>query len=174
MADTPQNALFPADGLQMVRDSDYLPMVASLIESARQSIDLAQFIVDLNPDTDSWYRIRRLCDALARKAAEGVAVRVILAEFRTIEAGNINLNRAAFEYLKRLGVETKVFAPESGVKSIHVKMLLVDGQEAIAGSHNWSMGAIARNSERSVHILSQPSVRGLGRSFEYYWWRADQ
>jgi phosphatidylserine/phosphatidylglycerophosphate/cardiolipin synthase-like enzyme len=151
-----------------------LPVVASMIQSARRSIDIVQFILDLNPETDAWKQVRRLCDALARKSSEGVVVRVILAEFRTIQAGNINLNRAAFEYLTRAGVATKVFSPETGVKSIHAKMLLADRQEALVGSHNWSMGAIARNLERSVHVVSPAFVRGLARSFDYYWWRADQ
>ena len=140
-----------------------------LIESAKKSIELEFFIYDI--DTSS----RLITQALARKAAEGVRVRLLVdfampvfklapAYVKTLEAAGIEVR-----YYNTAGVQ-RIFAMQHRT---HRKLLAVDRERAIVGGRNigddyFDLSA-HYNFLDSDLLIEGPIANAIVDSFELYW-----
>lgn len=111
---------------------DFLKALLEDLESANSFIFLEYFILE---DGEMWKQVE---DILARKAAEGVEVRVMYdgtCEFS-------RLPRAFPSYLRSLGIQCRVFAPIRPFVSTHYnfrdhrKIAVIDGHTAYTGGLN--------------------------------------
>ena len=168
MTEIDKYPISPVEASTIIRDEEFLYFVTGLILNARKSINLVQFIFDIRSQWDEDGIIRNLCNNLIRKQNAGVEVNVLLSEFNLIAAGEIDINNPAVNYLKLHGVNAATFKPNSGKTSLHSKFIVVDDQHAVVGSHNWNLGAMGRNQERSIYIKSQDFCASLNQSFNYY------
>ncbi|QCB44837.1 phosphatidylserine/phosphatidylglycerophosphate/cardiolipin synthase family protein [Hydrogenophaga sp. PAMC20947] len=140
-----------------------------LIESAKQSIELEFFIYEI--DTAS----RLITQALARRAGEGVKVR-ILVDFalpvfklapeyvKTLEAAGV-----AVRYYNTAGIQ-RFFAAQHRT---HRKLLAVDRAQAIIGGRNMADEyfdlSTTYNFLDSDLLIEGPIVGSIVDSFELYW-----
>jgi len=139
------------------------------MERATKSIDLEFFIFEL--DTTS----RLVSQLLARKAGEGVRVRILV----DFAAPVFKLGPGYAAALKAAGVEVKYYNTASFLRFFavqhrtHRKMLAVDGRTAVIGGRNIAddyFGVSARyNFLDSDVLVTGPVVSAILESFELYW-----
>ena len=153
--------------LDVGRDS--LQARLQLIESARESIELEFFIYNI--DTAS----RLVTQALARKAAQGVKVRILvdfaLPVFQLGPQAAQGLAEAGIEvrYYNTAGVE-RFFATHHRT---HRKLLVVDRKQAILGGRNIANEYFdlspSYNFLDSDILVDGPIVAAIADSFDLYW-----
>jgi phosphatidylserine/phosphatidylglycerophosphate/cardiolipin synthase-like enzyme len=125
------------------------------------------FILAVDSGSRAGQRVRDVLDVLLRAARRGVAVRLIVNDFRN-DPGQPTLNLVAAHHLAHGGAGVRLYADE-GHPSIHSKYLLVDDDVAVIGSGNWSAGGLGANLEAAVRVDSAPLVRVLRRRFDNDW-----
>ncbi len=125
----------------------------ALIGSARERLNLQQ--LSLSDEA-----VREL---LARRAAQGVQVRVILADPAWIEG-----NAEAMAWLSARGVSVRILRALEN----HAKLILVDGVRAYVGSHNLSWTSIERNREVGLVLTRPEAIEPLQDAFDTDWMRS--
>ncbi|MEX1167143.1 MAG: phosphatidylserine/phosphatidylglycerophosphate/cardiolipin synthase family protein [Hydrogenophaga sp.] len=140
-----------------------------LIESAKKSIELEFFIYEI--DTSS----RLITQALARKAAQGVKVRILVdfampvfklapAYVKTLEATGVEVR-----YYNTAGIQ-RIFAMQHRT---HRKLLAVDRERAIIGGRNIGDDYFDLSSHYnfldSDLLIVGPIASAIVDSFELYW-----
>ena len=140
-----------------------------LIESAKKSIELEFFIYEI--DTAS----RLITQALARKAADGVTVRILVdfampvfklapAYVKTLEAAGVQVR-----YYNTAGIQ-RIFAAQHRT---HRKLLAVDRERAIVGGRNIGDDYFDLSSHYnfldSDLLIEGPIAAAITDSFELYW-----
>lgn len=140
-----------------------------MIESAKKSIELEFFIYEI--DTAS----RLITQALARKAQEGVKVRILVdfampvfklapAYVKTLEAAGVEVR-----YYNTAGIQ-RIFAAQHRT---HRKLLAVDRERAIVGGRN--IGDDYFDLSRQYNFLDSdlllegPIAAAITNSFDLYW-----
>jgi len=126
--------------------------IICLIDQATDSLD-AQLYLLTSEDA---------IDALVRAHRRGVDVRVILE--RDVPGGE---NEDAYVELASAGVMVR-YASSSFYRT-HSKLIIIDGQEALVGSHNLSEAALSGNREVSVLIRDREALSHLISLFEDDW-----
>ena len=99
-----------------------------------------------------------LQEELISAKRRGVKVTVILETSGKDEWG---------EYVTQINEEVRDLLRKSGVQvylddektTTHAKLLVIDEEITVLGSHNWTFAAFMRNNESSVRITSRPVAR---------------
>ena len=143
--------LLPAYNAEIITSPNAEPEFISLINGARESILIENYIITSD----------EVIDALANASARGVDVRIILE--KRVSGGT---NMEAHDALSAAGIQVQ-WAPFS-FKLVHSKLLIIDGQIAVVGSHNLSNSALTGNREISV-LLQGSIVSELVKLFERDW-----
>ena len=98
--------------------------------------------------------------ALSEAADRGVTVKVLLDD-------EIDENSGAVQSLIGRGVDAKIdLFPDI---TIHSKMLIADGDDALVGSTNWSTSSITRNHECNLRLRNGAPVAWLESWFDNVW-----
>lgn len=143
-----------------LRDGDYYERARTLFDGAQRRI----WIVVYGINTDSSSKVKALVDRLAKAAARGVEVKVILeqADYST----SINaLNQRAAKVLQAAGVTVRFDALAT---ITHAKVTLVD-DEAIVATNNWGEGGFGRYHEAGVQTRVPAVVTELASYFNTIW-----
>ena len=144
--------------------ASFFPKAVDQINRATQSISICMF-------TARYYRgqsrnpVNDLFDALRRAAQRGVSVRLLLNQnFR--DNSSAQGNQFIVRYFK-----SRNFQAAMGGKStrLHSKLLLVDDDTTVIGSHNYSTRAFRTNFETSVIIKSEDINSFFLAEFERLW-----
>ncbi len=139
-----------------------------LLEGASKYISLALYKLGYYPQyprSPSNDLIAGLLDAAAR----GVRVRVLLEggeDYADLEFAREARRTAT--YLRLNGVQVR-FDPMG--ETLHAKLLVVDGEDIMVSSANWSYYSLARNVEAGVVILGTPELGELSQRFFLHLWR---
>ena len=112
--------------------------VIPLIDEAKNSIEIVVFDWRWYPQKPG-SPVQLFNQALVRAVRRGVKVRAIAN------------NNEIISTLKNVGVEAKKLLTP---KLVHVKLMVIDGQKVILGSHNYTESAFQMNYELSV-LLDQ-------------------
>lgn len=145
-------------------------VIPELIGRAEYSLDLLLYRLAYYPQYwDSPSNL--LVDALIEAAARGVHVRVLLEggeEF--MDEAMIRGNRETAAFLLLHGVEVRL---DPLGQTTHAKCLIVDEEDILVSSANWSYYSLEHNVEAGVAILATPELASLLRQFfEGLWARA--
>lgn len=140
---------------ELLSDDEYYRRVLEGIENAEESIYVMMFLMLYDPD-DSFDWANDLIRALVEAKERGVEVHVVLED-------GVDNNRAAYEYLKKNGVDVCFDSPST---TLHAKVVIIDGKLVFIGSHNWSESALHWNHEVSIMLVSQEIAAELVRYFE--------
>ena len=143
---------------------DYPARVLPLVESAKKSISILMY-------EWKWYQhepaggVEKLSLAICSAAKRGVKVRVFLdMEAQHHPITKINSRTASF--LTKSGAEVK-FGCVGTVT--HAKLVLIDDDVLVLGSHNFSKGAFTRNYESSIIVTGREAIADYRRFFESLW-----
>lgn len=116
------------------------PEILRAINSSKKSVTLVNYIAEFT-EHHSEDPVSELANALAAAKARGCAVSVILEGFRLSD------NYPFYRFLKDRGADVWL---DTSQTLIHYKVVVVDDEYLIAGSHNWSHAAFLRNEEFSI------------------------
>lgn len=153
-----------ASRIQVLVDRGYYGHVVRLLESAHDRIDVCMFYIAL-PIPE--HPTHKLLEALARKAASGTTVRVLVdQDGKDDPYKSRRINARAVAYLSSHGVEVK---GDSTERLLHSKFVVVDDETVVIGSHNWTAGSFFHYADVSV-VISGSQASGLWRTrFDRLW-----
>jgi phosphatidylserine/phosphatidylglycerophosphate/cardiolipin synthase-like enzyme len=138
--------------IELLNDEKYYYYVLNLISSAKKEINIIMFSI---------YKCKKTEDILhelinARK--RGVMVRVIL-------DGEVESNRLIKHLLSSERIPVKLTERQR----THNKLIIVDDEIVVLGSHNWTDKALFENRESSVAIIDKKIVNKEKDYFESVW-----
>jgi phosphatidylserine/phosphatidylglycerophosphate/cardiolipin synthase-like enzyme len=146
---------------RFIGSRDYLDAVQKAMKSAKRSIKVMMFFSNYSAHPRNAANI--LLGELAAAKKRGVEVEIIL---ETSHEEIVNRgNRGSADWLLEEGIEA-MFYPTFPV--MHVKLVLIDDEISIVGSHNWTNAAIYNNSESSALVRCPRTAR----TFREYFARA--
>jgi phosphatidylserine/phosphatidylglycerophosphate/cardiolipin synthase-like enzyme len=141
----------------LVQGSAYLDLALRLVGAAKMEIAVVMFHMTYRPGQD--HPSNALVESLVAARQRGVRVRVTLDLDRPGDVfGSRLVNEAAFEYLRAAGVEVAWDRPE---RLTHTKLLIVDGRDVLAGSHNWTAGSLYAYDDKSLVVRSEALAEAL-------------
>lgn len=123
--------------------------VIPLIKGAKKSIDIIVYDWGWYPD-EIGEPIQIFNNAIYNAHRHGVKVRAVVQK------------RLIKDILLRLGIQVK---HHESSKLLHVKMMIVDGEIAVLGSHNYTKNAFNLNYEISIITSTPESVARLQEYF---------
>jgi phosphatidylserine/phosphatidylglycerophosphate/cardiolipin synthase-like enzyme len=128
--------------------ADFTSTVAGLIDDARERVWVMVYVMRSSGDADD--PVRHLITALERAHQRGCDVRVVLdasKKWRSDEIDQKHVDASAL--LTSLGIP--VLVDDLKTRS-HSKVVLIDHDLAVIGSHNWTFSALRLNRELSLVV----------------------
>jgi len=149
---------------QILIDEQFLPKAINIVLNAQKSIDISTFKAEIN----SKPRGRKLLTffyALLKQAKAGVEIRFLLN--KTVPKGHIPIsNNYAIAWMKNSKIKIRCLQND---RICHAKMIIVDNEKAIFGSHNLSVRSCHNNFEVSCCTTDYFSIAFLTKAFEAVW-----
>lgn len=136
------NNQFLKNNIEPIIGNEFSPKVIPLIDNARESIKIIVFDWR-NYKTDLGSSVFRLNQSLISSARRGVDVRVI-----------ISAKNSESKWLKEFFKVKEVYTK----KLIHSKMIIIDDEILILGSHNLTYSGLELNQELSVIISGKVEI----------------
>jgi len=147
----------------------YYYYVRDALRAAERSIDVMMFHIAM-PRHE--HPTRQLLDALVQAHRRGVRVRVLVDRDRRDDPYRSQvINAAAVQYLLANGIAVRVDRPD---RLLHSKLIVVDGSQTIAGSHNWSAGSFFMFDDLSVAVHSAEVAQEARKRFDTLWRRGER
>jgi len=144
-------------------DRDYYRTILSILGNAGKSIYVVMYVVKYDP-YESNDPVNILLRILANMSSRGLDVRVV------VDDTTYTSYPETIEFLKSSGVAVKL--DESGSRTTHAKIVIVDNATAVLGSHNWTESALVSNREASIVTDCPNVVESLLRYFSDIWGRS--
>jgi len=132
---------------------DFPDIVIPLINAAKKSIDIIVFDWKWYPDQIG-SAIQKFNNAIVAAYHKGKQIRVI------------TNSRQAQLQLQELDIPIKILSTS---KIIHSKLMIIDGEIAVLGSHNYTMNAFTINFEVSVVIKDPETLERFNEYFSNLW-----
>ena len=147
---------------KLILNDEYFHVAHREIQNAKESIYLISYLFLLY-DYQGAYSNRLLDDFIAAHK-RGVDVHVILEypkpEYMKEEGPK---NQEVYEKLKAAGIDVRF---DSAKRTTHDKVLVIDRETIIVGSHNYSFGGLKYNNEASLLIRDKAEAKRLIKYFE--------
>jgi len=140
------------DRISILNDEKYYYHVLNAISSAKREIDIIMFSIYKCKKTEE------LLNELINARKRGVFIRIILDK-------DVDSNK---EVKNILGSE-KIPIKLADDRRIHNKLIIIDKDILIVGSHNWTDKALFGNRESSVVIRDKNTIKKMKRYFESVW-----
>ncbi|RYD89165.1 MAG: hypothetical protein EOP50_17935 [Sphingobacteriales bacterium] len=148
----------------LLEDENYYDRVLSLLHRSTSRIWVCMFHISSGNDD---HPTTKLLEALGAAKKRGVDVKVIMdQDLKTDPYLSTIINSEARRCLTEQGVLVKF---DTSDKLLHSKVVLIDNEVTILGSHNWTHSAFHVSHEDSLAVNSPQLAMGLGRDFERLW-----
>lgn len=139
--------------IQTLSGREFPAVVKPLIENAKQSIDIVVYAWRWYP-SDPGAVCQLFNQAIVQAARRGVKVRAILNDNKTIAA------------LQSLNIDSKKLDTD---KIMHAKLIIIDENIVITGSHNYTQFVFQTNLELSVLLSGENIGSGFRDFFNNLW-----
>ena len=150
--------------IQAIIASDYPKVVIPLIDSARSNIEILMY-------EWKWYGhesaggVQKLNLALVAAARRGVKIKVLM-NSESMGHAITKINGRTMSFLQRYGMDVKM-GQFGGV--VHAKMMIIDDDWLVLGSHNYSKSAFSRNQEASIAVHGREEIKRFRDFFKNLW-----
>lgn len=142
-------------------DQSHLRRLQRLMATATERIWVMVYV--LRPEDSGMGPVHDLARSLAAAAERGLDVRVVLDQDRVWATQEVSTKHLAGQaLLEKLGVRVIIDNLE---RRSHAKVVLIDRDRAVVGSHNWTWSALMHNREASVLLHDAAAVRRLEKLF---------
>lgn len=142
----------------------YPKRVTPLVNAAQHTIDILMY-------EWKWYGhesaggVQKLNLALVAAARRGVKVRVLL-NIESMGHAITKINSRTASFLKRYNCVVK-FGHVGNVT--HAKMMIIDDNILVVGSHNYTKSAFSRNQEASIIVTGREEIIDYRKYFNDLW-----
>ncbi|HAM39062.1 MAG: hypothetical protein A2474_00830 [Elusimicrobia bacterium RIFOXYC2_FULL_34_12] len=148
---------------KIILNDEYFQIAHKEVQEAKSSIYLIIYLFMLYDYEDAYPNrlLRDFIDAHNR----GVNVNIILEYPKPeyIKEGETLKNQDVFEKLKTAGINVRFDSPK---RTTHSKVLVIDKETIILGSHNYSFDGLRYNNDTSVIIKDKGEAKKLIKYFE--------
>ncbi len=151
----------------ILKDEHFLKRAKERISHAKTCIMISTFKAEITTKRRG-SALKEFFDLLIAAANEGVDV-LLLTNGKEHRGHIPDSNAYACRYLKKTKVKVRVL-PNARV--CHAKLIMVDWNVAILGSHNLSVRSCHNNFELSVEIFDKNLLQDLFLMFSENWGRA--
>lgn len=133
-----------------------------MIRSAHKSIDVAAFYIADKPGGSA---LSPVLNALAERAAAGVAVRVL------VDHTFLKSNTESVDRLRQMpGITIRVLPVDELTGGVlHAKYMVIDQEDVFVGSQNWDWRALEQIHEIGARIRNERLAKTVEASFEFDW-----
>ena len=154
-----------SDNIVPIVNDNYFNITFNEISNAKNSIDIVLYEFKWYDSNNSVVKMR---GALVLAVQRNVSVRLFIdrTNYRDQETELSKENRKTGDYLASQGIKVKYDAWKT---TTHDKMLIIDNETVILGSHNWGYSAFERNNEASVLIKDNKIAGYYKNYFETLW-----
>lgn len=140
--------------METIIGKEFPQKVIPLIEQAKNSIFIIVYDWRWYPDQIG-SSIQKFNNAIITSSKKGRKVKVIT------DRQHVN------EVFEKIDIQVKKI---NSKKTIHTKLMIIDGKTAILGSHNYTMKAFDVNHEISIILQDEQVIKRLKLYFENLWW----
>ena len=148
----------------LLYDNEFLPQAIALIESAKSHIRIATFKAEI-PLKPQGLKLKRFFDILAEKKSQGIQIDFLINK-NDNKRGNPRSNIPTIQYLKARKINVRTLRDN---RCAHAKVILVDQERAIIGSHNLSMKSCFENFETSFLVSDPANIARLAAVYNETW-----
>lgn len=148
----------------IVLDSSFPRVSIDAIQKAKKEILITTFRMDWSEKREA-RPLMAFFDILIEKAKAGVRVKIIT----NIHLGNkmaSNHNKITAKNLSSAGIQTR--GPRT-TRIIHAKLIIIDREIVIIGSHNLTARAFCKNKEASLFLCYDEISSMYARYFDTIW-----
>ena len=147
---------------ELILNEEYFQVAHREIQNAKESIYLISYLFLLYDYQDAYSN--RLLNDLIEAHNKGVDVRVILEypkpEYMKEEGPE---NQKAYEKLREAGIDVRF---DSAERTTHNKVLIIDRETIIVGSHNYTFDGLKYNNEVSLLLKDREKAEELIKYFK--------
>ena len=154
---------------KLLFDEKYVPAAAALIKAAKKEILVMAYLMTA-PGGKKPGREELLYAELLGGMRRGLDCKIII-NHTTPENKMIKENIKASKYMKIRGVDCRAVSRN---RTVHAKMIIIDGVSLIVGSHNWTRRAMERNIEASIQVDMTEVVKIARERFLELWEKAEE
>lgn len=151
----------------IVLDNEYLNIAKALIKDAKNEICISTFKLEIN-DRPRGRRLKDFFDVLIEKIKSGTKVKILF-NWHDDKHSVARTNYHASMILKNAGADIRHLQAN---RCCHAKLILIDKQKALIGSHNLSIRSIDNNFEVSYLVPDPESINNLSVIFEKSFYEA--
>jgi len=155
-------------GLLLI-DNQFLPQARAVLESAQKTIDIATFKGEITTKPRG-HDLKHFFALLLKKAREGVKVRLLI-NWNTERKSVPKTNLYVIQELKKNNIQVRHLRNN---RCCHAKVILIDKDKAIVGSHNLSVKSCHNNFEISYVIPDPAAITKLSSVFDNSWMDAEK
>lgn len=141
--------------MKLLKNRAYFHALTERIQGARKEIVMAFFLFKTSGHPGSYPEM--LLRELGQAVRRGVRVTVVLEQDAKADSTVNRDNRNASERLKKAGVDVYFDSPK---RTMHTKLVVIDGRYTFIGSHNMTQSALKHNQELSV-MIDSPAVADM-------------
>jgi len=145
----------------LVLDNQYLSVARALVEQAKKEICVSSFKLEIN-DKPRGRDLKSFFQAIVDKSKSGVKVKVLF-NWHDDKKSVAMTNYSASIFLKSAGIDIRYLRNN---RCCHAKLLMIDKEKILLGSHNLSVRSTQNNFELSYLIPDPETVAQVGAVFE--------
>jgi len=141
-------------------DRDYYRTLLSILGNAKRSVYVVMYVVKYDPrEPDD--PVNMLLETLVNMSNRGLDVKIV------VDDETYTSYPETIEFLKNSGISLKLDEYKS--RTTHAKIVIVDNETAVLGSHNWTESALTNNHEASIVTDCPGVVESLLHYFSNIW-----
>ena len=144
----------------LVKDNNYLQFAMALIQGAKKEICLSSFKLEIS-DKPRGRQLKEYFQKIVERMKEGVKVKILF-NWHDDRRSVAKTNYYASQFLKTAGVDIRFLR---GNRCCHAKILIVDKEKVLLGSHNLSVRSTQNNFEISYLIDNVETAKELSDIF---------
>jgi len=147
----------------LVVDNQFLSVAGALVAQAKKEICISTFKLEIN-EKPRGRDLKAFFQAIIEKVKSGVKVKLLF-NWHDDKRSVALTNYPASIFLKNAGVDVRYLRNN---RCCHAKLLMVDKEKVLLGSHNLSIRSTQANFELSYLIPDPETVAQVGAVFERF------
>jgi phosphatidylserine/phosphatidylglycerophosphate/cardiolipin synthase-like enzyme len=145
----------------LVKDNQFLSVALALIEQAKKEICISTFKLEIS-DKPRGRHLKNFFEKLVEKCKAGVKVNVLF-NWHDDKRSVAKTNYSASIFLKNAGADVRYLQAN---RCCHAKLMIIDQEKVLLGSHNLSIRSCENNFELSYLIPDPETVAEVYSVFQ--------
>ena len=146
----------------LVKDNQYISTALALVDQAKKEICISSFKLEIR-DNPVGRALKNFFERIAQKRKEGVKVNVLF-NWHDNKRAIAKTNYSVGLFLKNAGADVRYLQMN---RCCHAKLLIIDKEKVLLGSHNLSIRSCQNNFELSYIIPDPETVEEIYSVFQH-------